>query len=102
MQGKIRLMHRGDGMAAHDRMAVDSENTPLIGSKEIAESRVALQLWRADDDGNERLAEGCLADLDRRADVADIRRGIECRADLVMADLCLQALQPLEGRGKML
>ncbi len=101
MNGKIRLVHRRDGMTAHDRVAVDAENAPLIGSKEIAEGRIALELRRADDDRHQLLFEDLFADLDRLADIADLGRGIECRADLVVADIRPQAFQPLEGRGKM-
>ena len=99
---KVRLVHRGHRMAAHDGMAVDAKDPALVSGKEIAECRIALQLRRADDDGHDGLPEYRSADFDRLADIADFGAGIEGRADLVVADVSAERIQPLESARKVL
>ena len=94
-------MHRRHGMAAHHGMPVDAERLAPVGGEERPEGRVAFQLRRPDHDGHGRLAEDRRTDVDRAADAADRRRGIEGRTDLVVAQGRPEPVQPLQRRGKI-
>ncbi len=97
MQGDIRLVHRGDGVARHHGVAVDAIGPALIGGEQMAEGGVTLELRRADDEGHKLPAKAPGADVERAADAADLRARIEGRADLVMTEAGAEALEPCEG-----
>ena len=96
VERQIRLVHRRHRMAAHHRVAVDAVGLALIARKEVAEGGVALQLGRSDDQRRYALREDATRDLDGATDVADMRRGIEGGADLVVAEARTDLLQPHE------
>ena len=77
VQPQVGFAHRRHRVAAHDRMAVDAEGFALIGGKQMAESRVAFELRRADDQRHVGLRKDAPANLDRLADAADGGAGIE-------------------------
>src|SRR5690606_23848511 len=87
-----------DGMPAHDGMAIDTIILATKTREQVAERRVALEFRRADQEWRGRLAEERRPQIQRLADAARGGTGIECRADLVVADLSFLLDHPLEDR----
>ena len=83
---QVGLMHRRHRMPAHHRVPVDAIRFAAIGGEEISECGVALELWRTDDNRHRALLKYSPANFNGTADIAYCSAGIECRADLVVAD----------------
>ena len=98
---EVGLLHRGDGMARHDRVAVKAEDALPRPGEEVSEGLIAADRGRAGDQWRPAAAENLAPDFGRCADRADIGRGIESRADLVMRDRRAKRGERPEGARQM-
>src|SRR5689334_17774798 len=89
-------------MPAHHRMPVDAIRAVAIGGKEVAEGGIAPELRGTYHKWHNGLAERLPSDLDCPPDAAGLRAGIEGRADLVVAYLPVEFLQPPKCNRKVL
>ena len=106
VQPEVAFMSRRDRMPAHRRMPVQAVDGPVAAdaeaSEEIAEYAVATQRRRSDQQRHKRRAKHLGSDLNRPADAADRRRGIECRADFVVNMRRAECTERGEGRTQFL
>jgi hypothetical protein len=85
MDPDVPLVHRRDGVAAHDGMPVDAMRRAVQRGEQVPERAVAAEDGGADDERDGAAAEDAGADVDRAADGADGGRRVEGGADLVVA-----------------
>ncbi len=93
MPGHVALVHGGDRMAGHDRMPVEPEDAVATRGEEVPEGLVAPHGRRSEQRGYPGPAQQRRGELDGMADRADLGRGIEGRADLVVREGGAQAGQ---------
>ena len=101
MQAEVGLLHGRDRMPAHHGMPVDAKRLAPEPREQVPEGRVALELWRPNDERNDILFEHRRPDVGGLPDTADARRGIEGGADFVVADRGIERAERLESRGEV-
>ena len=102
MQPDVGLLHWRDGVAAHDRMAIDAIVHALVGGEKISERGVALELRGADDEWRLGLPKEILPNLQRAPNAPDRWAGVESRANLVVAKLSSETFQPVQRWAEIL
>ena len=88
MQAEVGLAHRRDGMTRHG-MAVDAQDGGRPGSaaKRLPKAKIAAEVWRADDDGDETVTRIHLGQLRGRGrDAVWGGRAVKGGANLVVGD----------------
>ena len=102
MPAEIGLVHRRHWMTRHGRVPVETMADAIHGREQMAEHLIAAHRRRSHEQRMPASAELRHGEIDRTPDRADLRRGVEGRAHLVVCDRRADTCEHRESRRQVL